>query len=159
MNINILGVKELALELQAIQRNVDLATIAATKAAQREVIKNVKKNLRGRPRWNQRGRSSVYPESVKLGGPRHSPRGGGPGKFTGMLVSGVGGKKRVVSVAGIVKGGVGVGGARLRPNNFKKRMLEAKYPFFEPGVKASEAKIGEVYATAWRKAIDRRGGI
>lgn len=160
LTVKMLGVSELVVSMESIQKKVDLATVAATKRAQSEIIKNVKSRLRGRPRWNHRGRSRIYGADVNIPGmAKNSPRGGGPGKFTGMLYSGVGGKKNVVSIAGTVKGGVGVGGSRLRPNNLKKRYLEAKYPFFEPGVKAAEAKIGEVYATAWKAAIERRGGL
>lgn len=160
LSIKILGVRELAADMELIQKKVDLATVVATKKAQSEIVKNVKSRLRGRPRWNHRGRSRIYGAPVNISGmSKNSPRGGGPGKFTGMLYAGVGGKKNVVSVGGTVKGGVGVGGSRLRPNNLKKRYLEARYPFFEPGVKAAEAKIGEVYATSWRAAIDRKGGL
>lgn len=160
ITMKMLGVEKLVLDMEGIQKKVDLATVAATKKAQSAIVKSVKSRLRGRPRWNHRGRSRIYGADVNIPGmAKNSPRSGGPGKFTGMLYSGVGGKKRVVSLNGTVKGGVGVGGSHLRPNNLKKRMLEQRYPFFEPGVKAAEASIGETYAAAWRAAIDRRGGL
>lgn len=152
--MRILGVNKLVLEMEAIQKRIDIATLAATKKAQKEIVKNVRKNMRGRPRWNHRGRSRIYPADINVAGmPRHVPRSGGPGQLTGMLYAGVGGVKVPVSKFGIVKGGVGVGGKKLRSNQLKKKMCEERYPFFEPGVHASEAAIGEMYAVAWKAAM------
>lgn len=152
------GVTELQAGLRATTVRVDAVTVVAMRAAQRKIITEVRKNLRGEPRWSHRGRSRVYPESVTKGS-GHSPRGGPPGKFTGDLYRGVGGKKTLVSIGGRVEGGAGVGGGKkLRQNNFKKRW-EKKYPFFAPAVNKVQKDLPEVYATAWRKALDRRGGL
>jgi hypothetical protein len=154
------GAKEVTHEFGRMAVRVDRATVAATRAVQRKLIRSIKGELKGPPRWNHRGRSRVYPTSVTLSGqPVHASRGGPPGKFTGDLIRGVGGKKNLASIGGRVTGGVGVGGGRIPQNNLKKRKLEEKYPYFEPAVRKVEPELAVVYSEAWAKALARRGGL
>lgn len=155
------GANEVIGELGKIGVRVDRATVTATRAVQRKLVSSIRSELNGPPRWNHRGRSRVYPTSVTLTGqPVHASRGGPPGKFTGDLRRGVGGKKSLASIGGHVTGGVGIGGSRaLAQNNLKKGQLEAKFPFFGPAVRRVEPELAAVYDAAWTKALARRGGL
>jgi hypothetical protein len=140
-----------------IERNVDKATLGALRENQRILKAAVRKNLSGRPRWTQRGASRATGEAVKVEGPRHSPRDGGPGQLTGLLRKGVGGVRRPRHMGNDLVGGVGVKGSPV--NNFKKRTLEAKYPYFRPAVEATEPKMAAAFNKGWDKAINKMGGI
>ena len=143
-------------ETEAIQTRVEKATWFAVKENQRILKLAIRRNLRGKPRWNQRGASGSIP-GFKVPGPRHAPRSGGPGRFTGDLYRGVGGKKRpLFEPGGTVVGGVGVGG---KINNLKKGTLEKKFPYFKPAVEATEPKMAQAYQKGWDKAINKMGGI
>jgi hypothetical protein len=136
---------------------VDKATIGALKENQRILKLAVRRNLRGAPRWNQRGKSSVYNTEYKvMNMGRNEPRSGPPGRFSGILYGGVGGVKRPKKIVGVWIGGVGVGG---KLNNFKKSTLEAKYPYFAPAVKATEPKMPAAYEKGWAKAVSKQGGL
>ena len=152
------GGKEARGAIDAAQARVDKATIAAIRANQRIIKAAVRKNLTGAPRWNYRGKSRIYDQPVKVdGAPRHSPRGGPPGLMTGALRKGVGGVRRPTGRPnGDLVGGVGVGG---KTNNFKKRVFEAKFPYFRPAVEAVEPRLGPTYNRAWGKAVERMGGL
>lgn len=146
--------------VQAEMRAMQAAEIAATKAgikrSQRRIATEVRRDLRGEPRWGHRGRSSVYAEPVDLGFHNH-PRGGPIGKFTGDYIRGVGGKKRIkLDGDGMYVGGVGIGGSKIPQNNFKKRW-EAKYPTFGPAVDRVSGELYHYYAFAWSKAWNRKG--
>ena len=136
---------------------VDKATISALRANQRIIKAAVKKNLKGPPRWNQRGKSSVYKTEFKvMNMGRNEPRSGPPGLFSGILYGGVGGVKRPKKIVGVWVGGVGVGG---KLNNFKKSTLEAKYPYFAPAVKSVEPRMPGTYEKAWARAVNKQGGL
>lgn len=154
------GAKEVTNEFGRMAVRVDRATVAATRAVQRKLIGAIKGELRGAPRWNHRGRSRIYSTQVTLTGkPVHAARGGPPGKFTGDLIRGVGGRKKLIAIGGHVTGGVGIGGARIPQNNLKKRKLEERYPYFEPAVRRVEPELAAIYTAAWDKALMRRGGL
>ncbi len=152
------GVEDTVKEFNAIPGRANRAVAAAVRTVERKIVSKVKANLNGKPRWNHRGRSRVYAEPVNLGGPEHSPRGGGPGVFTGKLRKGVGGS-RPVTLGNTTTAWVGVGGSRMQENNLKKGRLEAKYPFFEPGVRAAEGGLTGIYESALDAALKRRGGL
>ncbi|RJQ68077.1 hypothetical protein D5S17_32765 [Pseudonocardiaceae bacterium YIM PH 21723] len=158
--VTVHGAEKLRADLTQMTRNADRATIAATKKVQNKVKAAVRKNLNGRPRWNHRGKSAIFAEQVNIpGAPRNSPRSGGPGKFTGDLRRGVGGRRRLVSLGGRVVGGVGVGGGGIPQNNLKKADLEDKYPFFAPGYRSVQTELPAIYAAAWEAAVLRMGGL
>lgn len=147
------GLGELERELDAIVARADKATVAALRANQNLLKREVRKALRGAPRWGYRGASSKTGGAVDLGF-RHHARGGGPGVLTGDMVRGVGGVRRPKRIAGEGwQGGVGVG---ININNLKKGRLEARFPYFAPAVHRSTPKFRETWEKAWSKAIHRK---
>jgi hypothetical protein len=121
------------------------------KAAQNVAKSSVKRQIRGRPRWDHRGASSRTGGAVNLHlSPPHVSRSGGPGRLTGVLARGVGGvRKPKPAPGGGFQGGVGVGGG---VRNLYKKRTEAKFPYFAPGVKKAEPKMAAVWEAAWAKA-------
>lgn len=155
VSMSMRGANELSASLLGAPVIARRATLAATKASQRIIIKSVRSKLNGPPRWGHRGKSRIYAESVNKGRQRGTGgSGGSPGKLTGALRKGVGGKRKPLVIGPAVVGGVGVGGAT---NNLKKRKLEQRFPYFGPGVRAVESEIPATYATAWGEAIAKIG--
>lgn len=154
VSMSMSGASEVSAMLAGAPTVARRATVAGTKAAQKVIIQSVRSKLNGPPRWGQRGKSRIYSENVRVGNQKGGAAGGYPGKFTGVLRKGVGGKKAPIIVGPAVVGGVGIGG---RTNNLKKRNLEAKFPFFAPSVHESEAAVVTAYAAAWSAALDRLG--
>jgi len=150
------GAQRTIRETEQMEARVEKATWMAVKENQRILKLAIRRNLRGAPRWNQRGAWEKIP-AVKVDGPTHAPRSGGPGRFAGDLYRGVGGKKRpLIRPGGTVVGGVGVGG---KINNLKKRKLEEEFPYFKPAVEATEPKMAQAYAKGWDKAVNKMGGL
>lgn len=136
-------------ELTLMDLRVDAATRAALKTMQGAAKKNVRSRMRGRPRWDHRGASSRTGAAVDLNlSPHHVRRSGGPGRLTGQLSRHVGGA-RIHQIGREFHGGVGVGGG---VTNLYRGKVEAAYPFFGPGVKATEAKAEALWEAAWAKA-------
>lgn len=149
------GAEEAAAKLAGAPALARRGTVAGTKAAQRLIIKSVRSKLNGPPRWGHRGKSRIYAESVNRGSQRGTGGSGGtPGKLTGALRKGVGGKRAPIVLGPAVIGGVGIGG---RTNNLKKRFLERRFPFFAKSVHEAEAGIPAIYAEAWGKALAKLG--
>ncbi|GIG57400.1 hypothetical protein Lfu02_17720 [Longispora fulva] len=148
------GIENLERALDKQTARVDRATLAATKANQARVKRGVKQRLRGRPRWDHRGRSRPTPEPVDLHlSPPHVERSGGPGRFTGALFSGISSrstpKRQGVDWVGAVwvRGGI---------RNFYKRKLEAKFPYFKPALDASLVVLRETWVKAWDRSMSRK---
>ena len=154
------GVKEFKAVTEEIEGRVDKATLAALRVNQNKLKTAVRKNLRGEPRWTQRGANKITGARGNFQvpgttGQHNSPRSGAPGKMTGVLYAGVGSAKpRMVGNTWV--GGVGIGAA---PNNVKKKPLEAKFPYFRPAVEAVEPTMLANYEKGWDAAISRMGGI
>jgi hypothetical protein len=150
------GIKECVAEIDKMQAKVDLATKAALKPAQSAASARIKSGMRGRPRWDKRGRvgrdKSVPAVDLKLN-PHHVSRSGGPGKLTGTMRAEVGGRKRPKRSGVGWSGGVGAGGPASYTNIYRYK-LENGFPFIKPGVKKAEPKIAEVYKKAWAKATE-----
>lgn len=139
--------------LDRMSKAIDVATLSALKACQALTKKNIKSQMRGRPRWDRRGKSRVYSESVNLNlSPHHVTKGGGPGKFTGTLYKQVGAVKRPKKTFDGYKGGVGVGGTHSETNLYRKKVEDA-YPYFKPGVEKSHIKMEAIWLKAWDKSI------
>lgn len=153
LSISSKGLTELAKALRLAPMDARLATLLATKQAEALLVRRVRANLQGPPRWGHRGRSRVYPQSLTVSGARGGGGSGGhPGKFSGDMIRGVGGKKKPLVTGPNVFGGVGVG----KPiNNLKKGNLERRFPFFAPAVNASEAEIIAIYTAAWLAALSK----
>ncbi|MET7982519.1 hypothetical protein [Streptomyces sp. NPDC005281] len=145
------GLRELDGALELMRRDVDLATIRALKATQALAKKSVRANLRGRPRWDHRGKSSRTGATVKLNlSPHHATKGGGPGRLTGTLSRGVGGVRRPRRTLAGYQGGVGVGGG---VRNLYKKRNEGLYPYFAPGIRRAEPLMSKVWFEAWGRAV------
>lgn len=152
------GVKEFKAVTEEIEANVNKATISALRVNQNKLKTAVRKNLRGAPRWTQKGANKITGKNYQVPGTtgqHNSQRSGAPGKMTGVLYAGVGSAKpRMIGNTWV--GGVGIGAA---PNNVKKRPLEAKFPYFRPAVEAVEPTMLANYEKGWDAAISRMGGI
>ena len=152
------GVQEFKTVTQEIEARVDKATLAALRVNQNKLKTAVRKNLRGAPRWTQKGANQITGRNYQVPGTtgqHNSPRSGGAGKMTGVLYAGVGSAKPKL-IGNTWVGGVGIGAA---PNNVKKRPLEAKFPYFRPAVEATEPQMLANYEKGWATAVDRMGGI
>ena len=152
------GVQEFKTVTQEIEARVDKATLAALRVNQNKLKTAIRKNLRGAPRWTQKGANKITGKNYQVPGTtgqHNSARSGAPGKMTGVLYAGVGAAKPRL-VGNTWTGGVGIGAA---PNNVKKRPLEAKFPYFRPAVEAVEPTMLANYEKGWAAAVDRMGGI
>ena len=152
------GVQEFKAVTEEIEARVDKATLAALRVNQNKLKTAVRKNLRGSPRWTQKGANKITGKNYQVPGTtgqHNSARSGAPGKMTGVLYAGVGAAKPRL-VGNTWTGGVGIGAA---PNNVKKRPLEAKFPYFRPAVEAVEPTMLANYEKGWAAAVDRMGGI
>ena len=152
------GVKEFNDVTKDIEARVDKATLSALRVNQNKLKTAVRKNLRGAPRWTQKGNNRITGKNYQVPGTtgqHNSPRSGAPGKMTGVLYAGVGSAKPKL-VGNTWVGGVGIGAS---PNNVKKRPLEAKFPYFRPAVEAVEPTMLANYEKGWAAAVDRMGGI
>lgn len=154
VSMSMSGASELSATLLSAPAIARRGSIAGTKAAQKILINAVRKNLNGPPRWGHRGKSRIYSENVDIGKQRGGAGGGMPGKFTGALRRGVGGKRAPIVVGPAVIGGVGVGG---RTNNLKKGNLENRFPYFAPAVNSSRDSVRMAYAAAWGAALAKIG--
>ena len=152
------GVQEFKAVTEEIEARVDKATLAALRVNQNKLKTAVRKNLRGSPRWTQKGANKITGKNYQVPGTtgqHNSARSGAPGKMTGVLYAGVGAAKPRL-VGNTWTGGVGIGAS---PNNVKKRPLEAKFPYFRPAVEAVEPTMLANYEKGWAAAVDRMGGI
>lgn len=145
------GVREARSSLTAMDRRIDLGTLRALKATQQLAKTSIRSGMRGRPRWDHRGRSARTGETVSLNlTPHHVTKGGGPGKLTGKLVRGVGGVRKPKPLpGGGFQGGVGVGGG---VRNLYKKRIEAQYPYVRPGIRKAEPKMAAVWTKQWERA-------
>lgn len=153
------GVKEFNDVTKDIEARVDKATLAALRVNQNKLKTAVRKNLRGTPRWTQKGNNRITGKNYQVPGTtgQHNfARSGGPGKMTGVLYAGVGAVRKPKVINGTWFGGVGIG---AMPNNVKKGTLEAKFPYFRPAVEAVEPTMLANYEKGWDAAISRMGGI
>lgn len=149
------GMAEVRGELKRIARDGDRATAAAVKASAAVVRRNIKSRMRGKARWNHRGASKRTGPEVNIGGPAHAARGGGPGVFTGTLAKGVRTSRRPRKTDKGYSSAVIMGSKDTRIRNLYKGRTERGYPFWAPGVAASETKVGEVWEKTWRRVIDK----
>jgi hypothetical protein len=153
------GVKSINHAIDETTAQVGKATTGALRANQNLLKTKIRKNLRNPPRWNQRGASEKYktPAFKLEGAPRHSPRSGGPGRFSGELYEGVKSKRTPrVDALGNAKGWVAIG---KRANNVKKGKLERDHPYFAPAVVEAEPLMAATYDKGWAKAIKKSGGF
>lgn len=151
-------IKPITAELDAMTVRVNVATLAAMKAAQSAAKATVKQGMRGRPRWDKRGaigRNKSEP-AVNLNlSPHHVSKGGGPGSLTGHLRGAVGAMKRPkLKGRYTYSGGVGVGGKDSITQIYRKE-IEGDYPYMKPGVKKAEPKMAKVWEAAWGKAMNK----
>jgi hypothetical protein len=150
------SVREAQAALAAMDKRVDLATAAATKKASGRVVTSIKAQMRGRPRWDRRGRSSRTGEEVNLNlNPHHVTKGGGPGKLTGSLSRSIRKSRKPRKTAEGYSVAVLAGGAG-GPQNLYKGKVEATQPYFKPGVNKAVPKLPAVWEAAWAKATQTK---
>lgn len=159
LSFAIKGVKEFRQSTREIESIVDKATLATLRRIQNKIKLEVRRNLRGAPRWTERA-GKAHGDTFQVEGTtgqHHFPRSGGPGRMTGDLYRGVGAVRRPIKVdSGTWIGGVGVG---KNINHFKKGTLEKKFPYFRPAVLKVQPEIRALYEKAWDKSIHKQGGI
>lgn len=155
ISVAIKGLKEAKAELQQIAAEGDLATKAAVNASAALVTRSIKSRMRGKPRWNRRGASKRTGPEVVLGGPEHSPRGGGPGAFTGTLARGVRKSRRPRTVPGGFSAAVIMGSKDTRIRNIYKGITEERFPYWRPGVAAAEPKVEATWEKAWNRVVEK----
>lgn len=138
--------------LAAMDKRVDLGTAAGIKKVQQITKSSVKSGMRGRPRYDRRGRSRVYAMGVNLNlNPHVVKKSGGPGRFAGALFKSIRGSKRPRKVIGGYSAVVFSGGAG-GPQNLYKKKVEQDQPYFKPGVERAKPKMPAVWHAAWAKA-------
>lgn len=141
----VINPEETLAALTRLDRQIDPTTIKAIKKSQRVARTAIRGRMRSRPRWDQRGRSRRTGEEVNLHlSPHHVRKNSGPGKLSGALVSSIRSsktpRKRGYQISGAVMSG-SYGG----PQNLYKKHVEAKYPYFAPGVKNAEKKLPPIW--------------
>lgn len=150
------GTKEVRASLVRMDRQIDLATLKALKACQGLTKKAIKSGLRGRPRWDHRGRSSRTGDTVSLNlNPHHVSKSGGPGRLTGALSKAIRSDKRPRPLPGGGFNGVVMAGSRGGPQNLYKGRLEAAYPYFKPGVDKATPAMAAIWTAAWGRATSK----
>ncbi|MFJ8437677.1 hypothetical protein [Kitasatospora griseola] len=153
IGVSVRGVREAQAAVVAMDKRIDLATLKALKAVQGVTKSAIKSGLRGRPRWDHRGKSSRTGSTVNLGlTPHHVTKSGGPGRLTGSLSKAIRSDKRPRPVPGGGWNGVVLAGSKGGPQNLYKGQLEATYPYFKPGVNKAMPKIEGIWVAAWKKA-------
>lgn len=152
ITVAVRGVRETEAALVAMDRRIDVATLRSLKATQQLAKTAIRSGMRGRPRWDHRGKSGRTGPAVLLHlTPAHSTKGGGPGKLTGTLARGVGGVRKPKPLpGGGFQGGVGVGGG---VRNLYKKRIEGQYPYVRPGIRKAEPKMAAVWTRGWERAI------
>lgn len=147
------GAKWAQLELTAMQARTDVATVAALKKIQRMTKASIKAQMRGRPRYDHRGKSQRTGPHINLNlSPHHVSKGGGPGKLTGALAKSIKFSKKPRLEAPGTYSGVVLSGGAGGPQNLYKGEVELEYPYFAPGVNKAEPKMPAVWAAAWAKS-------
>lgn len=140
--------------LAAMQKEVDLATVAALKKVTQQAAVSVRSGMRGRPRWDRRGRSRRTGPEVNLNLSPHVVRkGGGPGRLSGQLSRYVKKSRKPRPEVGGASAVVFVGGSRTAVNIYKRK-IEQEYPYFAPGIKKAEKKMPAIWNAAWAKATN-----
>ncbi|MET8624533.1 hypothetical protein ABZW30_12380 [Kitasatospora sp. NPDC004669] len=150
------GVKEAEAALVKMDANIDVATLKALKACQGLARKSIKGQLRGRPRWDHRGKSSRTGDTVRLNlNPHVVAKSGGPGRLTGALSRSIRSNKKPMPLPGGGFNGVVFAGGRGGPQNLYKGQLEGQFPYFKPGVDKAEPKMAGIWAAAWGRATEK----
>jgi hypothetical protein len=149
------GVKEAEAAIVKMERQIDVASLKALRACQALAKRSIKTGMRGRPRWDHRGKSSRTGPTVSLDlSPHRVTKGGGPGRLTGRLSGGIGGVRRpkIDPLTGSVQGGVGAGG---KLQNLYKRQVEQSYPYMRPGIAKATPKMTAIWVAAWGRATSK----
>ena len=146
------GAKECRLALSAMDKAVEVATAAATKKIGQVAKASVKSQMRGRPRWDRRGRSARTGPEVNLNlNPHVVSKGGGPGKLSGTLSRAVKVSRKPRITAEGASVAVFMGGSKTAANMYKSK-IEGEYPYFNPGINKAKPKMPAIYEAAWAKA-------
>lgn len=149
------GAKEINAELRLMDKRVDLATASAIKKVQGITKSSIKAKMRGRPRWDRRGKIKGATVGVNLNlSPHHMAKQGGPGQLTGALFRSIKASRKPRKELGGFSGAVFAGG-KGGPQNLYKGKVEATAPYFKPGVESAKPKMPAVWHEAWLKATNK----
>jgi len=139
ITVAVRGAKEARAAMTAMDRRIDVGTVRALKATQQLAKTAIRSGMRGRPRWDHRGKSA-----------HRVTKSSGPGRLTGTLSRGVGGVRRPKPLpGGGFQGGVGVGGG---VRNLYKKRIEGQYPYVRPGIRKAQPKMAAVWVKNWDRA-------
>jgi hypothetical protein len=145
------GVGEVGARLTEMQVASNEGTRVALNKATSYTKRRIKGGMHGRPRWDRKGRDKVTGQfGVNLNLSPHVVRkSGGPGEMTGQLVRSIRKSKRA-RAEGIGRWSqVVMSGGDNGYQNRYKRTVEAKYPFFKPGVDKAKPKVRAMFEGAW----------
>lgn len=146
------GGKEAQAALTAMDKAVDLATAVATNKVGAVARASIRGGMRGRPRWDRRGKGRTGPE-VNLNMTPHVVRkGGGPGKLTGQLYRNVRKSRKSRKELDGWSTAVFMGAKSAPGVNVYKGLIESDFPYFAPGIKKAVPKMPIVWEKAWAKA-------
>ncbi|RCH68721.1 hypothetical protein DT019_08585 [Streptomyces sp. SDr-06] len=152
MVVRIKGMPEIEGALGSMLRRVDLASLRALKRTQTVAKSSIRSGMRGRPRWDRRGRRPYQSAGINLNlTPHVVHKSGGPGSLSGHLRASVGVVKRPKKVGDLFRGGVGTGGLKSYTNRYRKT-IEGKFPYVAPGVKKAEPKMPAIWEKEWALA-------
>ncbi|MDH6108860.1 hypothetical protein P3T36_002991 [Kitasatospora sp. MAP12-15] len=155
---SVTGIEGANSELEAMRKRVDKASQAAIRKVQSTTKASIKSGMRGRPRWDRRGRSKIYAMGVNLNlSPHVVSKQGGPGTFAGALFKSIRSSKKARNTGTGEFSGVVFSGGAGGPQNLYKKRVEAKFPYFAPGVNKAQPKFAKVWEDAWKKATKTGG--
>jgi hypothetical protein len=137
--------------LKDLEAAGDRGARAVVRAGQKDIRAGARRQIKGAPRWNRRGRGRTGEAFTAEGFPAHSPREGGPGSLTGNLKGRVHStvqKRSSIGWSGQVSA---MGGAQ----SLDAGRVESKYPFMAPAVRDYEGRAPTVAYQAWALEIGR----
>lgn len=151
MGVAIKGVKEVGAVLGDMQVATNEGTRIALKKATSYTKTRIKGGMRGRPRWGHKGPDKATgAPGVRTGRvPDHVSRAGGPGVLTGNLQRSIRTSRRPRSEGPAGWSQVVMAGGRGGYQNRYKGRIEAKYPYFKPGVEKARPKVRAFFEGAW----------
>lgn len=153
------GVREVGVALTEMDVAVNEATRLTVRRATRYTKGRIKGSMRGRPRWGHKGADPVTGQPAVHTGrvPDHINRTGGPGRLTGDLSRSIRNSRRPRPEGAGAWSAVVMAGGNDGYQNRYKATVEAKTPYFKPGVEKSSPKIRAMFEGSWAAATNGKG--